>query len=105
MPCKPCENGKWKFGSTGKCQYESKESCEKDNADYYDRHKDVYRFEFTESQMETLHKDGEVLVDVVEDGKKMTLHFIYKQDEVMDIIKESNKFTMKYKNYLKQYGF
>ena len=96
MPCKPCENGKWKFGRTGKCEYTSKEECEKDNADYYNGHKDVYEFEFSESQMETLHRDG------VEDGKEMTLHFIYKNEDVMDMVKKSSEFTKKYKN---KYGF
>ena len=36
MPCKKCENGKWKFGNTGKCQYNTKAECETDNADYYE---------------------------------------------------------------------
>jgi len=36
MPCKKCENGKWKFGNTGKCQYNTKSECESENADYYE---------------------------------------------------------------------
>ena len=36
MPCKKFENGKWKFGNTGKCQYNTKAECETDNADYYE---------------------------------------------------------------------
>tara|TARA_R100001463_G_scaffold18004_1_gene45340 strand:- start:819 stop:1484 length:666 start_codon:yes stop_codon:yes gene_type:complete len=35
MPCYECENGKWKFGQTGDCQYDSKETCETANKDYY----------------------------------------------------------------------
>lgn len=35
MPCLQCENGLWRFGETGECQYESKEACEKANADYH----------------------------------------------------------------------
>ncbi len=35
MPCYECENGKWKFGETGKCQYETKSDCETANKDYY----------------------------------------------------------------------
>jgi hypothetical protein len=35
MPCYECENGKWKFGESGKCQYDSKTSCETANKDYY----------------------------------------------------------------------
>lgn len=103
MPCLKCENGLWKFGKTGKCEYQTKMECEKSNAGYYN--KDVYKYEFTQSQMESLHKDGEVFIDIEEDGKEMVLHFVYNIDEVMDIVKESDIFTKKYKNYLaKQYG-
>jgi hypothetical protein len=35
MPCYECENGKWKFGETGKCQYSTKSECETANKDYY----------------------------------------------------------------------
>jgi hypothetical protein len=35
MPCYECENGKWRFGETGECQYDSKETCETANKDYY----------------------------------------------------------------------
>ena len=35
MPCYECENGMWRFGETGSCQYDSKESCETANKDYY----------------------------------------------------------------------
>jgi chromosome segregation ATPase len=33
MPCKKCENEKWKWGENGECQYDSKEACEKANKD------------------------------------------------------------------------
>tara|TARA_R100001015_G_C4634546_1_gene201245 strand:+ start:3133 stop:3855 length:723 start_codon:yes stop_codon:yes gene_type:complete len=35
MPCKKCENGNYKFGDTGKCQYKTKAECENANKDYY----------------------------------------------------------------------
>ena len=35
MPCYECENGKWKFGQTGNCQYDTKSECETANKDYY----------------------------------------------------------------------
>ena len=41
MPCYECENGKWKFGETGKCQYDSKSDCETANKDYYKDEEDV----------------------------------------------------------------
>jgi len=36
MPCKKCENGNFKFGNTGKCEYETKAECEAANKDYYE---------------------------------------------------------------------
>tara|TARA_Y100000592_G_C5446112_1_gene306093 strand:+ start:602 stop:1318 length:717 start_codon:yes stop_codon:yes gene_type:complete len=36
MPCKKCENGNYKFGNTGKCEYKTKAECEADNKDYYE---------------------------------------------------------------------
>ena len=36
MPCKKCENGKYKFGNTGKCQYDTLAECEEANKDYYE---------------------------------------------------------------------
>jgi len=35
MPCEECENGKWRWGESGECQYDSKSQCEESNADYY----------------------------------------------------------------------
>jgi len=35
MPCLECENGKWRWGESGECQYGSKSQCEEANADYY----------------------------------------------------------------------
>lgn len=37
MPCKECENGKYKFGNTGECKYNSLAECEADNKDYYEK--------------------------------------------------------------------
>ena len=35
MPCLECENGKWRFGETGKCEYSTKSDCDESNKDYY----------------------------------------------------------------------
>jgi len=35
MPCKQCKDGKYKWGNTGECKYDSKESCEKANPKKY----------------------------------------------------------------------
>ena len=37
MPCKKCENGKYKFGNTGECKYDTLAECEADNRDYYEK--------------------------------------------------------------------
>ena len=34
MPCTKCEDGKYKWGKTGECEYSSKEACEKANSKY-----------------------------------------------------------------------
>ena len=36
MPCEQCENGKYKFGKTGACEYDTKAECEAANKDYYE---------------------------------------------------------------------
>ena len=37
MPCTKCENGKYKWGKTGECKYDSKEACEKANKKNYNK--------------------------------------------------------------------
>ena len=37
MPCKECENGKYKWGNTGECEYDTIAECEAANKDYYDK--------------------------------------------------------------------
>ena len=37
MPCKQCKDGKYKWGNTGECKYDSKESCEKANPKKYNK--------------------------------------------------------------------
>ena len=34
MPCTQCEEGKYKWGETGDCKYDSKEDCESANHKY-----------------------------------------------------------------------
>tara|TARA_R100001443_G_scaffold110572_4_gene122628 strand:- start:2476 stop:3192 length:717 start_codon:yes stop_codon:yes gene_type:complete len=37
MPCEKCDNGKYKWGKTGSCEYDSKAECEAANKDYYEK--------------------------------------------------------------------
>jgi hypothetical protein len=36
-PCEKCENGKYKWGKTGSCTYDSVAECEEANKDYYEK--------------------------------------------------------------------
>ena len=94
MPCEQCEEGgKYKWGETGECLYETLEDCQLANQDAYleetlkpqaDEHVDVdWTYNFTEEQMEVLHEEGELLVTVEkEEEESMTLLFTYKKEEV-----------------------
>jgi hypothetical protein len=35
MPCKKCKDGKYKWGNTGECKYDTKDECEKANPKHY----------------------------------------------------------------------
>jgi hypothetical protein len=35
MPAIKCANGKWKWGESGSCKYDSKAEADEDNKDYY----------------------------------------------------------------------
>ena len=41
MPSIQCENGKWKWGESGSCKYDTKKQADDDNADYYRDLKDI----------------------------------------------------------------
>ncbi len=41
MPCEKCENGKYKWGKTGSCTYDSVAECEEANKDYYEEIKET----------------------------------------------------------------
>lgn len=95
MPAKECDNGKWKWGETGACVYDSKEAAEKDNEDYYQNAIDDevdFTMNFTKEQMEELHSKGEVLIEVEgDDGDKMNILFTYASDETEDEIEDEDE--------------
>jgi len=41
MPCEKCDNGKYKWGKTGSCTYDSVAECEEANKDYYEEVKET----------------------------------------------------------------
>ena len=86
MPAKECDNGKWKWGENGSCVYDSKEAAEKDNEDYYQNaiNDEVdFTMNFTKEEMEKLHNDGEIIIEVEgDDGDKMNILFTYASEEI-----------------------
>ena len=103
MPCEKCEDNKWRWGESGECQYDSKESCQEANAEeevseeVYDEREveavDVdWTYNFTEEQMDVLHEEGELLVTVEkEEEESMTLLFTYKKPEVEEELEEKKE--------------
>jgi len=104
MPCEQCEEGKYKWGETGECLYESLEDCQLANQDAYleetlkpksDEHVDVdvdWTYNFTKEQMDVLHEEGELLVTVEkEEEESMTLLFTYKKEEVEEELEEEKE--------------
>ena len=92
MPCEQCEEGgKYRWGENGECMYETLEDCQLDNqGEYleeqikpaYDKPVD-FTMHFTKEQMEELHREGEVLIEVEgnEEGEKMNILFTYDIEE------------------------
>tara|TARA_R110002020_G_scaffold126884_3_gene284870 strand:- start:210 stop:623 length:414 start_codon:yes stop_codon:yes gene_type:complete len=111
MPCEECEEGgKYKWGETGECQYETLEDCQLANQGEYleeelkpqaDEPVDVdWTYNFTKEQMEVLHEEGELLVTVEkEEDESMTLLFTYDNEEVeeeLEEIKEDDELEREY---------
>ena len=94
MPCELCEEGMYKWGETGECKYETLEDCQLANqGEYlekkikpaYDKPVD-FTMHFTKEQMEELHREGEVLIEVQgnEEGETMNILFTYDKEERED---------------------
>jgi len=91
MPCEKCEEGKYKWGETGDCMYETLEDCQLANqGEYleeelkpsYNNEDDVdHTYTFDKKQMKELHEDGELIVHIEEEGQEMTIKFIYDKEE------------------------
>ena len=60
MPAIKCDNGKWKWGETGSCKYETQTEAETDNEDYYEEKNNNELEKGKEKSKETI-KEGEKL--------------------------------------------
>jgi len=100
MPCEECENGKYKWGQTGECQYETLEDCQLANQGEYleetvkpksDKPVD-FTYNFTKDQMEDLHENGELMVEVGrDDDEPMIILFTYEKREEEEDLEEDIK--------------
>ena len=78
MPCTKCENGKYKWGKTGECKYDSKEACEKANKKNYNKMKptplgktyEQYEKELKEFNLSKVERVELALVDDLKEGDK-----------------------------------
>ena len=98
MPCEQCEEGLYRWGENGECMYETLEDCQLANQDTYLEEtlkpkSDVpvdFVMNFTKEQMEELHREGEVLIEVEgnEEGEKMNILFTYEAEEEREEVEE-----------------
>jgi len=78
MPCTKCENGKYKWGKTGDCKYDSKEACEKANKKNYNKMRPTplgKTYEQYEKELKeyNLSKVEKVELDMLQDLKKIVI--------------------------------
>ena len=68
MPAEECNNGKWKWGETGQCIYDSQEEAEQDNEYYNEKNK--------------MEIDKRHIISITEDDDTYTI--VYEKDRDMD---------------------
>ena len=104
MPGEQCEEGggKYKWGENGECQYNTLEDCQKANQGEYEETDPMsdkpvdWTYNFTKEQMDELHENGELLVEVEkEEDESMTLLFTYdkkrEEEELEEDIEEEKE--------------
>jgi len=100
MPCTKCENGKYKWGKTGECKYNSKEECEKANPKKYNKMKptplgkksyEEYEKELKEYNLSATYRVELGIADDVEKLTQQAKDLIPDLDRDVDAIKVSEK--------------
>lgn len=79
MPSLECENGKWKWGETGSCKYNTKEEADSDNQEY--KNDDD---ELSEKEKEMKNEKRHVK-EIIEDDETITI--VYNKNEDFEGIK------------------
>mgnify|MGYP003624690744 CR=1 FL=1 len=102
MPCTKCEEGKYKWGKTGSCKYDTKADCESDNKDYYKKNTmqptplgkksyEEYAKELKEYNLSSVHRVELGLADDVEKLTQQAKDLIPDLNRDIDGIKVSEK--------------
>ncbi len=92
MPCTKCENGKYKWGKTGECKYDSKESCEKANKKNYNKMRPTplgKTYEQYEKELKEFNNSNELKLSSV---KKIELALT---DDAKKLVKDGNALKKK----------
>jgi len=74
MPAEECNNGKWKWGETGECKYETQEEAEEDNEDYYEESEEM---KLDKRQIISISERH--IISVTEDDDTYTI--VYEKDD------------------------
>jgi len=98
MPCEECENGKYKWGKTGECKYDTKEACEKSNPKKYSKMKptplgkksyEEYEKELKEYNLSKVEKVELNLVNDFDSAWAAGFKFIEKANKELDEVKKT----------------
>jgi len=93
MPCTKCENGKYKWGKTGECKYDSKEECEKANPKKYSKMKptplgkksyEEYEKELKEYNLSSTKRFDFGLAQDLDKAAKKSEGFVKKSSKLVD---------------------
>jgi len=93
MPCTKCKDGKYKWGETGECKYDTKEACEKANPKHYNKMKPTpigkKTYEEYEKELKeyNLSANYRVELGLADDVEKQTLQ----AKEILSTLKEQKK--------------
>jgi len=93
MPCTKCKDGKYKWGETGECKYDTKEACEKANPKHYNKMKPTpigkktYEEYAKELKEYNLSANYRVELGLADDVEKQTLQ----AKEILATLKEQKK--------------
>ena len=92
MPAEECNNGKWKWGETGECKYDSQEEAEEDNEDYYENNDDCSCDYCSCDSNCNCKNNKEIEVEVEEKSTEMQLD----KRHIISITEDDDTYTIVY---------